>query len=294
MKEKVMYVKLPEGAKYRKVIVTDDGSIGIVYSEECKCQHKMEGITKKVEIPKPKALVGGCEVYQKDDVPYWYCKIKNGRDEFMHLYMEDLTEEDLLYDSKTGKERTFSTNNQKKFKKYVLEAINNKPKEGYRWIPVFEPSLTSNGEVQFVKGKNPLVECSCHNWENMFERYSTENESSKGSKTTYFLLLLRWLKDGFATLEELADNSRKIGHYWNSNNAKQNLELTGEREFGGLYGFVGNTYKIVGDSNSRSGFSLLGGGYHQDGNIHPLAFFLYINSPYTKNYFSVGLLELKK
>lgn len=52
MEEKVLYVKLPEGAQYRKVIVAEDGMIGIAYSEECTCQ-------AKVEIPKPKALVGG-------------------------------------------------------------------------------------------------------------------------------------------------------------------------------------------------------------------------------------------
>ena len=44
-------------------------------------------------------------VYQKDNnTPYWYCKIKDGRDEFMHLYFEDLTEDDVLYDAK-GKKR---------------------------------------------------------------------------------------------------------------------------------------------------------------------------------------------
>ncbi|MBQ2938208.1 MAG: hypothetical protein IJE05_04965 [Clostridia bacterium] len=79
MEEKVLYVKLPEDDKYRKVAITEDG------------------------IPKPERLLGGTEVYQKEGVPYWYCKIKNGRDEFMHLYTEDLVEEDLYFDSKTGK-----------------------------------------------------------------------------------------------------------------------------------------------------------------------------------------------
>lgn len=129
MEEKVLYVKLPEGAQYRKVIVAEDGMIGIAYSEECICQQKEKA---KVEIPKPKALVGGGEVYQNDDVPYWYCDIKDGRDTFMHVYMEDLTEDDLLYDSKTGRKRKFSTDRQKKYKKDVLEALANKPKEGFR------------------------------------------------------------------------------------------------------------------------------------------------------------------
>ena len=65
MKEKVLYVKLPENAKYRRVEVTEDGMIGIVYSEECTCQAKKKTMKAKVEIPKPKSLIGGSEVYQK-------------------------------------------------------------------------------------------------------------------------------------------------------------------------------------------------------------------------------------
>ena len=289
--EKVLYVKLPEGVQYRKVIVAEDGMIGIAYSEECTCQQKEKA---KVEIPKPKALVGGSEVYQNDEVPYWYCKIKNGRDTFMHVYMEDLTEEDLLYDSETGRKRKFFTDRQKKYKKDVLEALANKPKEGFRWIPVYEPSRTTDGSVQFVKGEKPLVGLSCPEWDKMLEEYSPENESGKSSKTTYFLLSLRWLKDGFATLKQLAEHSEEIGHYWDSEDAKHEFEKTGERKFGGVCGFVGNTGKIVEDSNSALGYSLLGGNYYNFGYKYPFADVNHINNPNNKNNNSVGVLELKK
>ena len=291
MKEKVLWLDLPEGTEYQKVIVAGKTRVGIAYVEECICQQKDK---VKVEIPKPKALVGGSEVYQNDDVPYWYCDIKDGRDTFMHVYMEDLTEEDLLYDSKTGRKRKFSTNRQKQFKKDVLEALANKPKEGFRWIPVYEPSLTTDDSVQFVEGKKPLVGLSCLEWDKMLEEYSPENESGKSSKTTYFLLLLRWLKDGFATLEQLADHSEEIGHYCDSENAKHDFEKTGERKFGGIYGVVGNTYKIVEDSNSKSSYSLLGGNYYVYGNTYPLADVFHIGNPYNLYNASVGLLELKK
>lgn len=157
MERKVLWFDLPEGTEYQKVIVTGKRRVGIEYSEECIC-HPKEKV--KVEIPKPKALVGGGEVYQNDDVPYWYCKIKNGRDTFMHLYMKDLTKEDLLYDAKTGRKREFSTANQKEFKKDVSEALKNKPKEGFRWIPAYEPSPTTDGKIQFIAGEKPLVELS--------------------------------------------------------------------------------------------------------------------------------------
>ena len=294
MEEKVLYVKLPEDAEYRKVIVTGDGMIGIVYSEECTCQDKKEATIAKVEIPKPKALIGGSKVYQKEDVPYWYCRIKNGRDEFMHLYMEDLTEEDLLYDSKTGRKREFSTKKAKKFKADILEALANKPKEGYRWIPVFEPSSDGKAGLQFVKGEEPLVGLRCPEWDKMLKEYSPENESGKSSKTTYFLLLLRWLKDGIATLEQLAEHSEEIGHYWDSKNAKHEFERTGERKFGGLCGFVGNTGKIVEDSNSPSGYSIIGGSYEFYGELCPLAGVEHIFYPEDWKDNCVGLLELKR
>lgn len=249
---------------------------------------------EKVKIPKPKALVGGSKVYQNDDVPYWYCKIKSGRDTFMYVYMEDLTERDLLYDFKTGKKRKFSTISQKKFKEDVLEALKNKPKEGFRWIPVYEPSITSNGSLQFVKGKNPLVGLSCLEWDKMLEEYSPENESSRSSKTTYFLLLLRWLKDGIATIELLVECSEQIGNYLDSENENHNLEKTGERKFGGLYGFVGNTCKVVEDSNSKSGYSVLGGSYNSKGIRYSVSDVGHVNKPNAKCKVSIALLELKK
>ena len=187
-----------------------------------------------------------------------------------------------------------STEGQKKYKKDVLEALENKPKEGFRWIAVYEPSPTPNGSVQFVEGEKPLVGLSCPEWDKMLKEYSPENESAKISKTTYFLLSLRWLKDGFATLEQLADHSEEIGHYRDSENPKHDFEKTGERKFGGVCGFVGNTCIIVEDPNSESGYSLLGGGYYYNGNFSPFADVFHLNFPYDLYDGSVGWLELKK
>lgn len=88
--------------------------------------------------------------------------------------------------------------------------------------------------------------------------------------TTYFLLLLRFLKDGFATIEQLADDSREIGHYWDSKDTKHIIEKTGERQLGGLYGFAGNTRKLV-DSETFANFVLLGNDASVGGNEFPLA-----------------------
>ena len=70
------------------------------------------------------------------------------------------------------------------------------------------------------------------------------------SVATYYLLLLRWLQDGIITLYQLCHDSSEIGNFWDSPNAKQEYEMTGERQFGGLHGFVGNTIKIVKNSST--------------------------------------------
>lgn len=290
--EKVLYVELPEGAKYQTVKVTEEGKIGIVYTEECNNKEETTQTVSKAN-PKPEPLIGGTEVYQKENgTNYWYCKIKD-RDEFMYLYFADLTKKDLLYDA-NGKKRKFATSEQKTFKANVLEALENMPKRGYSWLPAYEPSKDENGNIQFVSGQVVLRGLSSYEWESKATDYSPDNGSRMASITTYFLLLLRWLKDGHATVEQLADDSKDIGHYWNSENAKHDYEKTGERQFGGLDGFVGNTYKIVKDPDSGSGFSVLGGWCSVDGNIFPVADVFLDSFPNSRTDVSVGLLELTK
>lgn len=292
--EKVLYIDLPDGADYRRVEVTEDGRIGIVYTEQCVNNGKSIKKSLATAIPKPIPLIGGTDVYQKDNgTNYWYCKIKDGRDEFMCLYFGDLTENDILYDE-NGKRRKFFTNKQRKFKADVLKALDNKPKKGFTWIPVYEPSSDGEGNVQYVSRENVLRKLNSYQWENLFKNYSTENGSHMASITTNFLLLLRWLKDGLATVEQLADDSMEIGHFWDSENPKHDFEKTGERQFGGLYGFAGNTYKIVKDSESSSGFSVLGGNYDGDGYKYPLSDVGHGNHPNLIINYGVGLVELEK
>lgn len=271
MKEKVLF---PEGAE--------------------ACRGKVAEVTSvATPIPKPEPLIGGTEPYQKDNgTGYWYCKIKDGRDEFMYLYFGDLTENDVLYDA-DGKEREFVGERQLEFKENAVKALSNKPKEGFCWIPVYEPSRATDGGIQYVAGEKVLTGLNRYDWEDKFKNYSPENGSQEQSKTTYFLLGLRWLKDGLATINQLSDDSTEIGHYYDSKNAKHDFEKTGEREFGGLCGFVGNTYKEVKDTESSSGFSILGGKYDSDGFMHPFVDVCYNDNPNYRVNRKVGLCELK-
>ena len=292
-KEKVLRIDLPDGAEYRKVKVTG-GSVSIFYAEEYIDQTDKVMEASFETIPKPEPLIGGTDPYHRDDeTDYWYCKIKDGRDEFMYLYFDDLTEDDLLYVG-NGEERRFPTDCHKEFKANVLKSLKNKPKKGFTWIPVYEPSKDENGNLQYVSGKDVLRGLNSYQWEELFKDYSPENASHMASKTTYFLLLLRWLKDGLANGDQLAIDSTEIGHFWNSMDTKHDFEKTGEREFGGLEGFVGNTYKIVKDTESGSGISFVGSSCRTSGNKCPLSYVGHYIFPNRVNNDGVGLLELDK
>lgn len=283
-KEKVWYINLPDGAVCQRVEVTAEGRIGIVYTEQCVNNKETIIVPFVTALPKPTPLIGGTEVYQKDNgTPYWYCKIKKGRDEFMYLYFGDLTEDDLIYDE-DGKPREFTTNKQKEFKANVLKALKNKPKKGFTWIPVYEASSDGKGSVQYVSEENVLRGLNRYQWEEILKAYSPENGSHMASVTTNFLLLLRWLKDGLGTVERLSINPKEIGYFLSNDEF--------EKTDGGLKGFAGNTYKIVKDSESSSGFSFLSGGYNVYACVFPVGDDL--NSIIIECCAAVSLVELDK
>lgn len=252
--EKALYIKLPDGTNYLRTEKTEDGSLRIVY--------------KDTSLPKPKPLIGGSEVYQKDNgTPYWYCKIKDGRDEFMYVPFDDLTIEDWYYDSKGNKR---DVKDWYLFENKLLRALENKPKEGGRWIPVFEPSKDSNGNLQYVAGCDVWTKLAGSLCMKVFKEYSPINGSQLSSFTTYLLLMLRWLKDDIATLDQLLKDSSKIGNY-SLLGTNSSIEKTGKRFFGGIYGFVGNTFKQVSNPNCLSQTLYMGGSYKEFGRDFPVA-----------------------
>lgn len=290
--EKALRINLPDGIEFRGVEVTDGGLL-ITYAIENDIDFINISITDS--IARPTRLVGGTRVYQKEGTNYWFCKIKNGRDEFMYLDFSDLTEDDILY-TKDGEERKFVTERQKEFRENAIKAIENKPAEGFRWIPVYEASGNYySGILRFVSGANVLTDISTNSWKEFFEKYSPENGSRMASITTYFLLLLRLLKDGYVTIEQLADDSKEIGRYYDSknNDTLQEFEMTGTRQLGGL-SCLGNSQKIVLDPESKTGFSIVGGSFDDLGIDRPFACVDKNLPGWFIPYYSVGLLELTR
>ena len=280
MKEKTMYVKLPRGSKFRRGSVEGDGKIGIIYTQP--------------EIPKPKNLVGGNGVYQDVDSSYWYCTLKNG-DTFMYLYVEDLTKEDFCYNP-VRTQNEYLNKKQEAFKIDILAALANKPKKGV-WLPVFEPSADKNGNLRFVKDAIPLTgKMNAKEWKEKAREYSPENKSKMCSKTTYILMLLRWLKDRVATYEQIVDDSSELGTYFLSRTNGEEPVKTGQRKFGGLYGFVGNTYKIIENTDpySKYNFLMAGGDCNCDGGFSCASVYCGLREDELNIFwYGVGLIELQ-
>ncbi len=88
----------------------------------------------------------------------------------------------------------------------------------------------------------------------------------------------------------VCDQSKDLGHYWDSDDAKHDFEDTGSRQVGEWYDLA-NTYKIIVD-DEEGGFSLVGGNYDYYGYDYPLADVNSIIFPNYEYFFSVGWLVL--
>ena len=85
-------------------------------------------------------------------------------------------------------------------------------------------------------------------------------------------------------------DSKDLGHYWNSKNAKHEFETTGSRQIGKCFD-LGNTCKIV-KKRGASGFVLFGGNYNFNSGNCPLADACSIVNASDDVSFSVGELVL--
>ena len=218
MKEKVLWVELPEDSEYQKVMVTGR-QVDIVYLEKCACQSKKvlkielpegleyQGVRKEKErigivclkkctchqkaeaekpkAPKPKPCIRGGEVYCVVFWEYWLCKSEDGTRKFTQLCLEDLTFDDLIYDYQEKKGRVFYTKEEKTLANHILYALNNKPTEPFVWVEHNSRSiLNSKGKEYPIKDRQIINYLSC----------------------------LRWLKDGRITLKDDAERLLNIMH----------------------------------------------------------------------------------
>ena len=167
------------------------------------------------------------------------------------------------------------TEAQEEFKKNLTSAIKSGVKDFYR--PKYDPSIDRYGKIVFVAGKMPAVGHS-YNWcVEAAKKYVGESKIRLGTKNEYVaflgVLIKKLIASGWNVADAwyaVCDDSKVLGHYWNSENAKYGFEKTGSREVCGFFDLA-NTHKILAWDDETGGFWLASGYYHFYGNVYPLA-----------------------
>ena len=186
------------------------------------------------------------------------------------------------------------TDGQRYFKNNLTSAIKSGVKDFYR--PIYDPSIDKNRNIVFVAGKKPAVGHSYNWWVEAAEKYVSNRQIRLGTKNEYVaflgVLIKKLIASGWSSEDAwyvVCDDSKMLGHYWNSENAKYDFEETGSREVCGLFDLA-NTFKILAWDDEAGGFWLASGYYFDNSSRSPLADLgLYDNLDDDNfNFYSVG------
>ena len=162
-----------------------------------------------------------------------------------------------------------------------------------------DPSFNENGNISYQAGRKPAVGKSPTWWKENAEKFIPEKRSRMGTtkeRIAFLGLLIKYLveKEGCTVSyawKAVCDQSKGLGHYWDSDDAKHDFETTGSRKIGEWYDLA-NTFKITMDEKKASGFSLVGGYCNYNGNFYPLADVSGVYNPNGDYDYSVGWLVL--
>jgi len=188
------------------------------------------------------------------------------------------------------------TAEEREFKEHLKTVIRNGIKDF--WRLKIDPSFDSEGNICFEKGLKPAVRKSYDWWHEKAEAFSPTCRSRLGTKSEYiaFLgVLMKKLVDGGlavnAVWNAVCNDSKQLGHYWNSENAKHKFEFTGSRK---VYGFcdLANTNKILANDEGAGGFWVASGDYRNFSGWRPLADLGHNNNCISNLDGSVGWLVL--
>jgi len=195
---------------------------------------------------------------------------ENPQDAFVFVEASKLSLKDefMKYKPKTAREE--------KLNKQLTEVIKNGIKDF--WRPKYDPSFNEEGTgICYVEGKRPAVGKSYNWWNKVAKAFCPERHSRLGTKSEYVaflgVLIKKLVESGWEVEEAwsaVCNDSRELGHYWNSQNAKHAFEDTGSREICGFFDLI-NTYKILAYDEEAGGFWLAGGIYGNYGDCYPLA-----------------------
>ena len=190
------------------------------------------------------------------------------------------------------------TDQEKVFNKILTKVISSGVSDFYR--PKLDPSLDSQGKICYQPGLRPAVGKSYNWWEKNAKEFCPERKSRLGTKSEYVaflgVLIKKLVEHGWEVAvawNAVCNDSKSLGHYWNSEGALRALAPTGSRE---IYGFsdLANVYKMVAEDKDAGGLWVAGGGYDYYGYCNPIADlyrFYYRNN---ESNLSVGWIVLEK
>lgn len=168
------------------------------------------------------------------------------------------------------------TNQQTRFK----NALNSAIKSGLSDFRAqrMDACFDEEGNICFKAGMKPAVgKLSANDWKRVAKEFLPEKESRLGTtkeRIAFLGLLIKYLieEKGYEVKDAwkaVCDQSKDLGHYWDSENAKHEFEDTGSRQIG-EWCDLGNTCKIT-EEDEAGGFSLVGGSCNFYGDNYPLA-----------------------
>lgn len=146
--------------------------------------------------------------------------------------------------------------------------------------------LDEEGNICFKAGMKLAVGKSPKWWKKVAKKFMPEKGSRLGTKReriAFLGLLIKYLieEEGYTVSnawKAVCDQSKDLGHYCDSENAKHDFENTGSRQVGEWYDLA-NTCKITVDVEPDC-FSLVGGEYVSNGDYNPLAAVCDVLYPY--------------
>ena len=188
------------------------------------------------------------------------------------------------------------TEAEKKFKATLTKVIESGIEDFYK--PIFDPSFADkkNTKIHFVAGEKPAVGKSYDWWKETIK----DSKWCFGTKSQYVAFLGVLIKIMVAkgwTVDEAWDSvcndSKKLGHYLDSDNTKHQLEDTGSREFLGFFD-LGNLKKMVAADEETDSFWLAGGYYMFRSRNYPLAYLWQCKYCYCDQFYGIAWLVLKQ
>ena len=192
-----------------------------------------------------------------------------------------------------------TSDNQREFKKLLTKAINSGLSDF--WHSKLDPSFNEDETgIVFETGKIPAVKKSYYWWKEKVRQYLPGRGSRLGTKPEYVaflgVLIKKLVASGWSVSKAwkaVCNDSRELGHYWNSENAKYGFEKTVSREVCGFCDLA-NTFKILAEDEEAGGFWVAGGDYDFNGDGYPLADLIHYAGRGSGGNYSVGWLVLSK